>query len=129
MDANTILFKDEIYHITGCAMSVLNALGHGFSEKVYENALAIELNEQNIRFHQQKQFDVFYKNKNIGVYIPDFVIEDKIIVELKTIQKISDLEKGQVLNYLKVTGLEVGLILNFKNSKLEWQRLILSNSR
>jgi GxxExxY protein len=123
--AETILLKDEVYQITGCAMMVLNTLGHGFSEKVYENALAVEMADQKIPFKQQIDFNVTYKNISVGTYIPDFIVNDEIIVELKTVDRISDVEKGQVLNYLKVTGLKVGLILNFKNAKLEWQRMVL----
>ncbi len=123
--AETILLKDESYQIAGCAMTVLNTMGHGFSEKVYENAFAVELKAPDIPFKQQASFDVFYKEENVGKYIPDFIVNDKIIVEIKTIDRIGDSEKGQVLNYLKVTGLKVGIILNFKNSKLEWQRVVL----
>ncbi len=74
-----ILFKEEVCQITGCAMSVINTLGHGFAEKVYENALAIEFEEKRIIYRQQLSFDVVYKNRNIGVYIPDFVIDKKLL--------------------------------------------------
>ena len=120
-----ILLKDEVYKITGCAMSVLNALGHGFHEKVYENALAVEFEEQGIEFQKQQNFDVVYKGQNIGHYIPDFVVMNKVIVELKTIDKIGANETGQVINYLKATDLNVGVILNFKHAKLDWKRVVL----
>jgi len=119
--AETILFKDEIYEIAGAAMSVLNHLGHGFNEKVYENALAIELKNKNISFQKQKPYEIFYRNELVGTYIPDFVVENKIILELKTIENITNHEKGQVIHYLKTTHLSLGLILNFKHAKLEWQ--------
>lgn len=121
-----ILFKDEVYQITGCAMTVLNQLGHGFSEKVYENALAVEFDIKGIEFSQQPSFEVVYKEKSVGFYVPDFIVSDRVIVELKTVDKIGNSEKGQVLNYLKATGLQVGLVLNFKHAKLDWQRIVLS---
>jgi len=123
--AEAILLKDEVYQVTGCAMTVLNALGHGFSEKIYENAIAVELGEQGILYKKQSSIEIFYKDTSVGCYIPDFIIDDKIVVEIKTIDCIGNNEKGQVLNYLKATNLNVGLILNFKNPKLEWQRIIL----
>ena len=124
-DKHGLVFEEKTYQIIGCAMSVLNELGHGFFEKVYENALAIELAGRNIPFQKQQKFNVSYKNQIVGEYIPDFVIFNEIILEIKTIDRITNIEKGQVLNYLKVTGLSVGLILNFKNPKLEWERVIL----
>lgn len=116
----TLLFKDEVYEITGCAMDVLNTLGHGFQEKVYENAIAVAFDRKGILYNKQKEYEVLYEEVSVGRYVPDFVVNDTIIVELKTVDRIGDLEKGQVLNYLKVTGLRVGVILNFKKPKLEW---------
>ena len=108
---NVTQIKDEAYDITGAAMDVLNSLGHGFHEKVYENALAVEFDLKKIEYQKQPQFDVEYKNVQVGHYIPDF-IANGLIVELKTIDKIGSNEIGQVLNYLKVTGLKSGVILN-----------------
>lgn len=121
---NVTQIKDEAYDITGAAMDVLNSLGHGFNEKVYENALSVEFDLRKITYKKQPQFDVTYKNNNIGHYIPDFIASD-MIVEIKTVDKIGANEIGQVLNYLKVTGLKSGVILNFKNAKLEWKRVSL----
>lgn len=127
MDTNKheLLLKDEVYQVVGCAMEVLKTLGHGLLEKPYENALVVELGLRNISFRQQQRFDVIYKNVKVGDYIPDFIAFDKIIVETKTIDRISDVESGQVINYLKITGLRVGVILNFKHAKLEWERIVL----
>lgn len=124
-DKHGLVFEEKTYQIIGCAMSVLNGLGHGFFEKIYENALAIEFSEKKISFQQQKKFKVLYKENIVGEYIPDFIISNDLILEIKTIDKITNIEKGQVLNYLKVTGLSLGLILNFKNPKLEWERVVL----
>jgi GxxExxY protein len=123
---NQILFKDEVYQAVGCALEVLNTLGHGFFEKIYENALIAEFDLKKVPYHQQSRYPVLYKGKTLGEYIPDIVIFDKMIVEIKTIDRITSQERGQVLNYLKVTGLKVGLIFNFKNSKFEWERIVLS---
>lgn len=106
-------------------MEVLNTLGHGLLERPYENALAVEFNLKNIPFKQQPRFNVTYKSVKVGEYIPDIIVFDQIIVDTKTIERITNHEKGQILNYLKITGLRVGLILNFKYSKLEWTRIIL----
>lgn len=127
MDTNTheLLYKDEVYQVVGCAMEVLNTLGHGFLEKPYENALAVEFGIRNISVLQQQRFDVVYKNNKVGDYIPDLIVFDKVIVETKTIDRIGNNERGQVINYLKITGFRVGIILNFKHAKLEWERVVL----
>ena len=105
-------------------MEVLNTLGHGLLEKPYENALVVELGLKGIQFAQQKKFDVNYKGTIVGEYIPDLVVFNQIIVDLKVIKQITDIERAQVINYLKITGMKVGLILNFKKPTLEWERLV-----
>ena len=124
-DEHRFLFKEETRRIIGCAMEVLNILGHGLLEKTYENALCVEFGLRGISYVQQTGFDVFYKNVKVGVYIPDFIVFNNIVVEIKTIDRITNHEKGQALNYLKITGLRVGLILNFKFAKLQWERIVL----
>ena len=119
------LFKEETHRIIGCAMEVLNTLGHGLLEKPYENALVVEFGQQGIPCKQQPRFPVIYKSVNVGEYIPDLIAFDTIIVDTKAIEKIGNNEKAQMINYLKITGLRVGLILNFKHSKLEWERIVL----
>jgi GxxExxY protein len=120
-----LLLKEEVYQIVGCAMEVINTLGHGLLEKPYENALVVEFGLKNIPCQQQRRYPVIYKSKQVGEYIPDLIVFDQIIVEIKTIERITDIERGQVINYLKITGLRVGIILNFKHSKLEWERIVL----
>ncbi|MDD2520477.1 MAG: GxxExxY protein [Kiritimatiellae bacterium] len=117
--------EDQTREIIGCAMEVLNVLGHGFLEKVYENALCVEMRLRGISYRQQPRYDVLYKSKRVGEYIPDLIVLDSIVVDTKTIDAITDHEIGQVLNYLKITGLRVALILNFKHSKLQWKRVVL----
>jgi len=124
-DEHRFLFKEETHKIIGCAMEVLKTLGHGLLEKPYENALCIEFGMRNIAYAQQPRYDVLYKGIKVGEFIPDLVVLDKIVVDTKTIERITDHEKGQILNYLKITGLRVGLILNFKYAKLQWERLAL----
>ncbi len=106
-------------------MEVLNTLGHGLLEKPYENALVVEFRLNGIPFKQQPRFDVIYKSVRVGEYVPDLIVFDQIVVETKTIDRIADLERGQILNYLKISQLRIGLILNFKRPMLEWERLVL----
>ncbi|MBK6628606.1 MAG: GxxExxY protein [Flavobacteriales bacterium] len=119
------LFASETEEIIGCAMEVLNVLGHGLLEKPYENALAVEFRLRGISFEQQPAFDVIYKNEQVGLYVPDLIVRGGVVVDAKTIDRITDHELGQMLNYLRITGHRVGLILNFKRAKLEWKRVIL----
>ncbi len=127
MDTNgrELVLGEEVYAITGCAMSVLNELGHGLLEKPYENALAVEFRLQNIPYEQQPRFPVVYKGISVGEYVPDLIVYGQVVVDAKVIERITQHEVGQVMNYLKITGLRVGLILNFKRSNLEWKRVIL----
>jgi GxxExxY protein len=113
------------FAIVGCAMEVLNELGAGLHEKPYENALVVEFGLRGIAAAQQRSFPVSYKNIQVGEYIPDLIAGDAVVVDAKTIEGITDQERGQMLNYLRITGLRVGLIVNFKRSKLEWERIIL----
>lgn len=121
-----LLFKKEVYQIVGCAMEVLNGLGHGLHEKPYENALVVEFRLRGIPFVQQPRYDVVYKQVKVAEYIPDLVAFGAVVVDSKTIEAITDHERGRMINYLKVTGYHVGVILNFKRSKLEWERIVLS---
>ncbi len=120
-----LLLKDEVFQVVGCAIEVLNTLGHGLVEKPYENALVIEFLLRKIPFQQQPPFDVVYKGQKIGIFVPDLIAFNSLVVDTKVIEKISDHERGLMLNYLRITGLRVGVILNFKHSKLEWQRIAL----
>jgi GxxExxY protein len=126
MDTNErILCRDEVYQVVGAAIEVLNGIGHGFHEKPYENALIVEFGLRQIPFKQQPSYDVFYKSQRVGLFVPDLVMFEKIVVDTKVIDRITDFERGQMLNYLRITGLRVGLILNFKHAKLDWERIVL----
>ena len=130
MDADNLMVSklkqgDSTFMIIGAAMEVLNELGHGLHEKPYENALVVEFQERGIPFIQQPEFDIHYKGHRVGLFKPDLIAFDSVIVDTKVIERITAHERGQMLNYLKVTNLEVGLILNFNKPKLEWERIVL----
>ncbi|MGQ0828108.1 MAG: GxxExxY protein [Bacteroidota bacterium] len=93
--------------------NVYNILGYGFLEKVYENALIIELKKSGLQCEKQRPIDVFYDNQNIGLYFADIVVENKVIIELKAAEGIIEEHEAQLVNYLKATDIEVGLLLNF----------------
>jgi GxxExxY protein len=120
-----LLLKEEVFQIVGAAIEVLNQIGHGFNEKPYENALVVEFGLRKIPCRQQKSFNLTCKGCKVGGFIPDLIAFDAVIVDTKTIDRITDLERGQMLNYLRITKLRVGVMLNFKNPKLEWERLVL----
>ena len=122
--SDQILFRKEVYSIVGAALEVLRELGHGIHEKAYERALAVEFQLRNLSYQQQTPFDVIYKSFKVAQFIPDLIVYGHIIVDTKVIDKITDHERGQMLNYLKITRLPVGVILNFRYAKLEWERLV-----
>ena len=119
MDTNNekLLAKEEVFQIVGCAIEVLNALGHGLVEKPYENALVVEFGLRNIPSRQQPLFDVLYKKHKVGLFVPDLIAFDAVVVDTKVIDRITDHERGLMLNYLRITNLRVGVILNFKHAK------------
>jgi GxxExxY protein len=119
------LHGDLGFQAVGCAMEVINGLGNGLHEKPYENALVVEFGLRHLACEQQRRFNVLYKKVQVGEFVPDLIVGGEVIVDTKVIDRITDLERGQMLNYLRITSLRVGLILNFKNPKLEWERLIL----
>ena len=124
MNTKNFIEKELSYQIIGCAMEVYNTLGYGFLEKIYENALMVSFAENNIKAESQKPISVLYHKKIIGDYFADIIIENKIILELKTIEKIRQEHKAQLLNYLKATHIELGFLLNFAKEKLEYERFV-----
>ena len=117
----------ETYAIIGAAMAVHGELGHGFLEPVYQAALEQEFRSQKIPFRREVDIPVSYKGESLDVsYRADFVCFGNIIVELKALQKLSGVEESQVLNYLKATGLEKGLLINFGTASLQHRRFVLS---
>jgi len=119
------LYKELTYTIIGIAMKVHKQLGPGFLEAVYEEAFTVELRSQKVSFRNQVPFDIFYGDYKLKKkYRADFVIDDKILVEVKKIGRLTKIDDLQVINYLKAAGLKVGLLLNFGGSSLQWRRIV-----
>jgi GxxExxY protein len=114
--------------IIGCAYAVGNSLGNGFLEKVYENAFAYELRENGLKAEQQKPIKVFYKGKVVGEYIADLIVEDCVLIELKTVKNLDEIHLAQCLNYLKATNLPICLLINLGKPKVEIRRVYLSTN-
>ncbi len=110
--------------IIGAALAVLNELKPGLDEKLYENALVIELQARGRSVEQQREYPVFYRGHFIGKLIPDLIVDGKVIADPKVVTEFNDTHVAQMLGYLNITGLEVALLLNFKNAKLEWKRVV-----
>ena len=121
MDLNEITYK-----INGAVFEVNRILGPGFLEKVYENALLKELKRQGLKAENQVPIKVYYKEECVGEYFADLLVEDKVIVELKTAKRIEKIHEAQLLNYLKATGIQIGLLVNFRHPKAEIKRLVLN---
>jgi GxxExxY protein len=121
-----LLLKDEVYAIVGAAMEVHTELGSGFLEAVYQEALELELAARAIPFLPRAALTIYYKGQKLRKeYEADIICYDQIIVELKALTRLSGTEEAQILNYLKATGLRVGLLINFGSvGKLEWKRFI-----
>ena len=127
MAESDLLYSELTRSIIGAAMEVHKVLGAGFVESVYEEALAIEFDSRKVPYERQKSVDILYKGRLAKQFVCDFVVESKIIVELKAIRTLSDTETAQVLNYSKGTGLSLGLLLNFGASSLQYKRVISTN--
>ena len=119
-----IIFKELSYAIVGAAMEVHRILGPGFLEAVYQKALAHELALRGIRFDQFKKLPVTYKGVLVGDYEADFVIEGKIILEIKAVSKLHPRHEAQAINYLTATGFRLAILLNFGTDSLEHQRMV-----
>ncbi|HJQ27584.1 MAG TPA: GxxExxY protein [Blastocatellia bacterium] len=110
--------------IIGCAMRVSNTLGAGFLEKVYENALVIELKKAGLAVEQQKNIAVRYEGIVVGEYTVDILVNDQVVLELKAVKLLDEVHKAQLLNYLRATGMKVGLLLNFGTPRLGVRRMV-----
>ena len=113
------------YEINGAIFEVNRVLGAGFLEKVYENALLVELKNRGLKTEAQKPVTVHYKNEVVGEYFADIMVDGKIILELKTVKSLEKIHEAQILNYLKATGYKVGLLINFAYPKAEIKRFVL----
>ena len=111
--------------VIGCAFKVGNSLGNGFLEKVYENALVHELRKSGLHVVQQRKIEVAYDGIIVGVYEADIIVNDCLILEIKAVRALEDAHKAQCLNYLKATGMKLGLLINFGCPKVEVKRVVL----
>ena len=116
--------NDITYEIRGAVFKVNKILGSGFLEKVYENALQIELKSRGLKAASQVPLKVTYKGEIVGDYFADIVVENRVLVELKTVKKLNKIHEAQLLNYLKATGIQVGLLINFYHPKVEIKRFV-----
>ncbi|MFA6177229.1 MAG: GxxExxY protein [Phycisphaerae bacterium] len=112
--------------IIGAAMEVHNQLGPGFLESVYDEALVVEFAQRKIKFERQKELPVYYKQHYVKKFVCDFVVDNKVIVEVKAISTLSEIDRVQLTSYLKASGTEIGLLLNFGGRSLEFKRMIYS---
>lgn len=125
------MIKEEYKHseitqkIIGSAMKVHNTLGTGFQEVIYQRALAIEMSKQGLSFVREMEMPIFYENEEIGRRRVDFFVEGKIMVELKAVSELEKVHLAQALNYLEAYKMEIGLLINFGNTKLDFKRLTL----
>jgi GxxExxY protein len=121
-----LLYKEEVYAIVGAAMDVYNDLGPGFLENVYQEAMEIEVVERNIPSKAIQEIHIKYKGRPLKkFYIADLICYDKVIVKIKAMDKLTLREEGQLINYLKATGMKVGVLINFGHyPSLEWKRLV-----
>lgn len=119
-----LIHKELSESIIGAAMMVLNALRPGLDEKLYERALVIELRKHGHRAEPQRQYPVFYDDQHIGTLVPDLIVDESVIVDCKVVTAFSDTHVAQMLGYLNITGFQLAVLLNFKNSRLEWKRIV-----
>ena len=122
-----LLFKDEVYAITGAMFEVYKTLGTGFLEPVYQESLAVEFRSRGVPFEREKPLELFYKGARLEKkYVPDFVCFGQIILELKVLPKLTNIEVAQLINYLKITKMKLGILANFgAMPRLEWKRYVL----
>ena len=124
-DSSDILFKELSYRVVGLAMKVHSGLGGGFLEKVYENALMLLLEKEGIPARQQAPISVYFEGQSVGDYFADILVDGKVILELKTAEKIGDAHRAQVIHYLRATGIRLAMILNFGKKSFEYERLVV----
>ena len=126
MHRDDLLFRDEVHKIVGAAMAVHRYFGCGFTEKVYQDALEIELKNQNIPFEREAELQVVYNGKELATtFKPDFICYSKIIVELKAVQELDDIHRAQALNYGKVANSDIALLINFGETSLKFERYLI----
>ena len=127
MNEKEIVYKDESYRIMGACFEVYKVMGSGFVEPVYQECMELELAIQGLPFRPQAALSLSYKNRQLRrKYTPDFILFDKIVLEIKAIKELADEHRAQVFNYLKATGCRLGLLVNFGHyPKVEYERIVL----
>lgn len=123
-DEGGLAYGDLTGSIINCCFAVINEMGAGFREIVYKNSLCIAMKQMGLEVEKEKLFDVLFRNEVVGRYQADLVVEKTVIVELKCCESLIGEHQAQLINYLKVSGLPVGLLVNFHKKKLEWKRLL-----
>lgn len=126
MENTDYKYSDLTHKIIGCAMAVHNALGNGFQEVIYQRALAIELRKSEISFRREQEMAIIYDGHEIGTRRVDFLVENKVMIELKALTQLEEVHWAQTINYLEAYNLEVGLLINFGAKKLEFKRFVNS---
>ena len=121
---NNLIHEELSGKIIGAAMTVLNELRPGLDEKLYENAMVIELHQQGHTVEQQRRFPVHYRGHLVGTLVPDMIVDGLVIADPKVVSAFNDNHIAQMLGYLAITGLHLALLLNFKHAKLEWKRVV-----
>ena len=119
-----MLYEEITKEIIGAAMAVLNVLKPGLDEKLYERALIIELRVRGHTVEQQREYPVYYRGEFIGKLVPDLIVDGKVIADPKVVTAFNETHTAQMIGYLNIRGLDVALLLNFKNAKLEWKRIV-----
>lgn len=123
-----LLYSDLSYKVRGCVFKVYNTLGFGHKESVYHKALAMEFKKNNVVYKEEVSIDVVYENEKVGIYRPDFIIDSKILIEIKAVEFMSKDPEIQMTYYLKGTNYKLGLLINFRSNKLDIRRRIWSKS-
>jgi GxxExxY protein len=121
-----IVFKDLSHQVLGAVFSVHNILGPGLVESAYEQSLVIELQHRDIPGSRQKVFPLYYKGELAGAYIADLVVADSIILELKSVRQLTSVMEAQLINYLRLSKIPLGYLINFRNTKVQWRRFVVT---
>jgi len=129
MDKKNYLYADLTEKIIGCAMRVHNKLGNGFQEVIYQRALAIEMRKAELEFQREFEMDIHYDDEVIGTRRVDFLVEDKVMVEIKALAEMDSSHPAQTINYLEAYNLEIALLINFGAKSLQFKRFINSKFR
>ena len=120
----SFLHKELSYKVLGMVYKVHNALGPGLLEHAYKEALCVELRLSGVPFEREKVFPIEYRNENVGTYFADIVVDDKIIIECKSVEMFHPTMEAQLINYLKISGIQAGYLINFRDHQVHWRRCV-----